>query len=822
MKKRSRPGNDSRTTLTTRLCIKNLPKNVSGSELQSYLRGCLPSLKITDARVLQNRRMAFVGVSTQTEAKDVVRLYNRAYFQTCRLTVEYAVAPKAANTSNDKDNDNIEDKQKFEVAQKSQEALDKRKQEFLSVMGAAESDSNAARKSWANDDGVAVDGEHRRGMPNMSKDDERQQVSDDEDSEGASSASSVEDAADPLGSMTTPSLADMDFLKSKTIAVDELEDTGENVSPLVAVEKEKKVDTEDDSSSSSSSSSSIASNHASGPAKELKTKRDDFSAKKSPEPHDSSRLFLRNLPFTATSDDLLKLFENYSPTDVHLPVDDQKNSKGFGFITLATATDAGRALKELDGSDFQGRLLHILFANRNPKEAQDELHGSMTFKERKDLQKRQEAMKNTTGWSASYLRGDAIIDALAERLGLRKSSVLNVKDGMSGGDAAVRLALGETALIEENRKYFAEHGVDMDALVSVHRLEDDESDGKIADQPILRSQRSILVKNLPADTTEAELFKVFGSTGEAPQRILLPPSRTIGLVEYNHPNDAKSAFKRLAFKRFKTVPIYLEWAPLKATDGPSLAVEASQQSNSLRTGAEDDGDIEPDGDDMVGPVSTLYVKNLNFSTTEERLKDFLSTYSEDLRAVRIPKKTAAKRRDASELATENPQHELSMGYGFLEFGSSQTSRRVLRDMQGAILDGHKLEFMPSKNVIARSSDNVKPVKKSSKLMIRNVPFQATRKELLQLFGSFGQLKKIRLPRKFAGGHRGFCFVEYLTSKEAAAAMTALSRTHFYGRHLVIEWASADEEAENLSMLRAKAERDLGVEPQRVNKKIRFS
>lgn len=42
--------------------------------------------------------------------------------------------------------------------------------------------------------------------------------------------------------------------------------------------------------------------------------------------------------------------------------------------------------------------------------------------------------------------------------------------------------------------------------------------------------------------------------------------------------------------------------------------------------------------------------------------------------------------------------------------------------------------------------------------------QATVKELRELFSSFGQLKRVRLPKKFDGGHRGFAFVDFLTSQ----------------------------------------------------------
>lgn len=40
---------------------------------------------------------------------------------------------------------------------------------------------------------------------------------------------------------------------------------------------------------------------------------------------------------------------------------------------------------------------------------------------------------------------------------------------------------------------------------------------------------------------------------------------------------------------------------------------------------------------------------------------------------------------------------------------------------------------------------------------------------------------------------GFAFVDYSSSKEAELAMESLKSAHLYGRHLVIEWAKAEEE-----------------------------
>jgi multiple RNA-binding domain-containing protein 1 len=77
--------------------------------------------------------------------------------------------------------------------------------------------------------------------------------------------------------------------------------------------------------------------------------------------------------------------------------------------------------------------------------------------------------------------------------------------------------------------------------------------------------------------------------------------------------------------------------------------------------------------------------------------------------------------------------------------------------------------------------------------VRNVAFEASKGDVRALFAPFGQVKSLRMPRKFDGSHRGFAFVELTTKAEAAAAFAAVGATHLYGRRLVTEWANDEEE-----------------------------
>ena len=91
--------------------------------------------------------------------------------------------------------------------------------------------------------------------------------------------------------------------------------------------------------------------------------------------------------------------------------------------------------------------------------------------------------------------------------------------------------------------------------------------------------------------------------------------------------------------------------------------------------------------------------------------------------------------------------------------------------------------------------------------MRNLPFQASVKEVRELMSAFGQLKTVRLPKKFDGTHRGFAFVEYVSKAEAAKAMGALHATHLYGRHLVLQYA---EQERSVEQLREKVRSQMGA------------
>jgi len=776
---------------------------------------------------------------------------------------------KNSKKKNDDDNDEKESEKhvKNDLDKKrkdNQVVIDRKKEEFLQLM----MNGKKSGKVWGNDDGVdvttAADSETNTINEKKNKkeavvenDDSDDDDESSDDGESSDDELDIEDSFKKNKKVIGTAMSDMDFLRSKVKTdVENLSDDDNELDDSEKDEHESSKkkgdddDDDDDSTVSSSSSSAASSSAASSSSSEdtLNSDKDKkeiipvqidtydnnnnakaaaSSSSQTSKGNDSNeglivteRLFVRNLPFSATEEELKEVFEPFGDIiECHIPVDDTLRNKGYAFVKFTSSDDAATAKEQLDGSQFQGRLMHVLPA----KPERDVSNGlgegesdNMTHKQKMEVARQKEAINTTTGLSTNFVRGDAVVDNLADRFGLDKGSVFNVKDGLSSGNAAVRLALGETQILEENREYFRKHGIQMDALVS----------SSANNGPGKRSTKMILVKNLPFDTCHDDLAKLF-LPYSSNANILLPPSKTIALVEYAHANEAKKAFRKLAYKRFKQVPLYLEMAPLCAKVETSSATSHTPLSTSQIEANENDID-EQQEDDLLeeGGSTSIYVKNLNFRTTEETLKTIFEESIDKVRSVRIPTKAAPIKSNKKQLLENNDlvQYQ-SMGYGFVECYTETYAQKAIKALQGKIVDGHAIELKLS----TKSSGTRKPPmaskKNSTKIMVRNVPFQATRTEILQLFGSFGQLKTVRLPRKFDGDHRGFAFVEFTSIKEAENAMKTLSQTHLYGRHLVLEWA---DDKDDIETLRGKAKRDSSstgmtsdAQTHRKNKKIRF-
>ena len=216
-----------------------------------------------------------------------------------------------------------------------------------------------------------------------------------------------------------------------------------------------------------------------------------------------------------------------------------------------------------------------------------------------------------------------------------------------------------------------------------------------------RSSTVIIAKNLSANTTAAELQPMFAKFGVL-SRLVLPPSGVTALIEFAEPYEAKAAFRKLAYSKFKDLPLYLEWAPENI-----FKTEAKKPMETIKQKTDDDVVEKPTEDKKEAVTSaektetfvtpadltddtpaeqntTLFLRNLNFITREHTIREHFS----HLGAIHVIQ--VALKKDP-----ENPQNRISLGYGFLQFKKKATAERALNTMQFTTIEGNKVELKRS-------------------------------------------------------------------------------------------------------------------------------
>ncbi|GFO19800.1 multiple RNA-binding domain-containing protein 1 [Plakobranchus ocellatus] len=527
---------------------------------------------------------------------------------------------------------------------------------------------------------------------------------------------------------------------------------------------------------------------------------------------ESGRLFVRNLWFGVTEEELQETFEKFGPlAEVTVPVDPlTKKVKGFAHVVFVFPEHALKAFTELDYTSLHGRLMHILPGRETTSEETGEDEKS-SYKKKKAAQQKGNS-SSAYNWNSLFLGANAVADAMAKKYNTDKSNIL---DDESKGSVGVRMALGETQIVSETRQFLISNGVALDSF--------SQAAGE-------RSKTVILVKNLPAGVEADELREIFSKHGTV-NRVLMPPSGITAIIEYIEPSEARQGFMKLNFSKFRSIPLYLEWAPMGVFVNPAKSQEgkaADQEKEKMRKGdneqemedvekeeRKEQEDIEQEADknkikeknnneeDEVSEEepeenTTIFVKNLNFDTADQDLSKHFEKLGE------LHSATVAKKKDV-----KRPGELLSMGYGFVQYMKQRDAKEALKHLQNSVLDEHNLELKMSNRTTPKAKGRKKQgetKQTSTKILVRNIPFEAKKREIEELFKVFGELKFVRLPKKLGGTgpHRGFAFVDFLTKQDAKRAFNALCHsTHLYGRRLVLEWAEAEESLEELRKKTAK-------------------
>eukprot|EP00917_Polyrhabdina_sp_WS-2016_P023445 GHVP01050825.1.p3 GENE.GHVP01050825.1~~GHVP01050825.1.p3 ORF type:complete len:506 (-),score=126.56 GHVP01050825.1:3381-4898(-) len=339
---------------------------------------------------------------------------------------------------------------------------------------------------------------------------------------------------------------------------------------------------------------------------------------------ETGRILVLNLPFNSTESDVRQIFQEAGPLqELHFVKTKEGKFSGRAFAQFVFPSHAEEAVRTLHLRNVGGRLLTAHGAHENEFEKEKSKKIGSNAKSSYKKQKAQE-LKSEAGdsklWNILFVDANAAVEAVVPDLATTKEEFLDVN---KTGSMAARVALAETKVIDDNRKWLINEGMNEKLFEEMTDL-----------RKLKRSDDCIIVKHLDRNFQISELQELMSQKGPL-VRFTVSPSRTAAIVQYLEASEAKKAFEAFCYKRFGKHPLYLEWAPedLFLEEKPSKILPPPGLSEPTPAVKPEELQENDDNDKIKEPATsvllpTVYVTNLSFETTEDRFMEFLNSHFE--------------------------------------------------------------------------------------------------------------------------------------------------------------------------------------------------
>ncbi|NXV79004.1 NUCL protein, partial [Atlantisia rogersi] len=240
---------------------------------------------------------------------------------------------------------------------------------------------------------------------------------------------------------------------------------------------------------------------------------------------DARTLFVKNLPYRLTEEEMREVFENAQ--EIRVVMNKDGNSKGMAYIEFKTEADANKALEEKQGTEIDGRAMVIDFTGE--KSHQDYQKGGGGEKESKTL------IVNNLSYAAS----EETLQELFKKASSIKMPQTN--QGRPKGYAFVEFPTAEDAkeaLNSCNNTEIEGRAIRLEFSSPGWQKGNTNARGGFNQQ-----SKTLFVRGLSEDTTEETLRESF--EGSVSARIVTDrdtgSSKGFGFVDFSSPEDAKAA-----------------------------------------------------------------------------------------------------------------------------------------------------------------------------------------------------------------------------------------------------------------------------------------
>ncbi|KAH0792385.1 RNA recognition motif domain containing protein [Histomonas meleagridis] len=539
----------------------------------------------------------------------------------------------------------------------------------------------------------------------------------------------------------------------------------------------------------------------------------------------STRLIVKGIPKYINNEGLRKKFESFGEiTDCKIRTDNRGKSRGFAFIGFKDPKNAEDAKNYMNQTYIDTSKITVEFAKPIGDLSLEECYARRSHKQTDEGDNTQkEEIKQP-----SYANDPEYLEFIATK-----------RANMSWNEGVTEVLQRAKKLEEEKEKE--------------KNTEEEDNENNEKEQPITNR---IHVINLPYDTNEDEVEEFFSKYGQVTD-VVIPIDRQVnrgrgyGFVTFASTDSVISAlqdsiiFQGRHLKLEPAEPAKDDKADHLPDDDETfqerkkrlLKVEKPQSWNALFLNKDTVAEaashmlgftkaelLNPESDDIASRLTLaeaqlvketkqlfeasgidlslfdnsgaptrrsktlIIVKNLKYQTTEEEIRNLFASYGSLTRFIFPPTHATA-------LVEYARPEDAKKAFQALSFRKIHDQPMYLQwapapGNEPVVDDGNK-EYKHKKK------ETLKQLKTTT-LIMKNVPFKATKRELYDIVNTYARVKAIRMPKKADGsGHRGFVFLDFNTRQEATAALENLGDVHLYDRHLVVQPADTGRNVESI-------------------------
>ncbi|KAJ3030256.1 UNVERIFIED_CONTAM: RNA recognition motif-containing protein [Siphonaria sp. JEL0065] len=509
--------------------------------------------------------------------------------------------------------------------------------------------------------------------------------------------------------------------------------------------------------------------------------------------YNAACVFVRQLPFEATSAQLEEFFGSVGPIKSAFVVADKDTpgkNKGFGFVTFAVKADAAKALLDLADKKFlDQRKLRLELAvkkNLDPSERppKPEKKAPVTKKNPhpsfikkpppKEFKKREsrlvEISKLPDGIEKSHVKHKAkkmgnVIEVFYP--------ILDADGNEVKGVAHIKYRQAtDAAFAAERLNNHVFKGVTIFAkLLEVDAQFKDQDPEAIAARESKKSR--LIIRNLNFSTTEKQLQKAFTPFGNI-SRIDLPQQTSakgtltgkgFAFVQFEHLEDAESALEKVNGSKIAGRVVAVDWALSKADFARLAAEEEEEKEKAASADVADDGDAEGDNDEEADEVAVdISPEEMDVDAGDEEVDPEQEGEDDEEEEGDSDQDEEHDHVYPAE-ADEDDDVEITLDNQVIQEGKGASSNDGEDDEDAE--DEEVEEVIVKKNKLEANVDE------GCTLFVRNLLFESTEEELFARFVTFGKLRYARITKDpQSGKSRGTGFICFYQKSDADACMIA--------------------------------------------------